>query len=312
MCRDVKTRVRSGVGTTEGFEVKVGLHQGSILSPFLFKIVFDVLTRGLRRGVPWSMMYADDVVLCRETSGEVERLLEEWRVALESGGMRISRTKTEYMRCTHHDQDREQRVEVRLDEEVIKSVDGFKYLGSTITVDGNEERVVTRRIQAVWKNWREVSGVPCDRRMPVKLKGKVYKTVVRPAMMYGMEATPIKKVNEKRMNVAEMKMLRWMSGVTRRDRIPNTRIRETVKMAELSKKVQEARLRWYDHVLRRDEEVVGRRMMDMEVQGRRGRGRPKTRWKDCIAPDVREKQLDLGMVHNRNDWRQLIKNSDPI
>ena len=140
-----------------------------------------------------------------------------------------------------------------------------------------------------------VSGVPCDRRMPVKLKGKVYKTVVRPAMMYGMEATPIKKVNEKRMNVAEMKMLRWMSGVTRRDRIPNTRIRGTAKMAKLSKKVQEARLRWYDHILRRDEEVVERRMMDMEVQGRRGRGRPKTRWKDCIAPDVREKQLVMDM-----------------
>ena len=63
--------------------------------------------------------------------------------------------------------------------------------------------------------------------------------------MYGMEATPIKKVNEKRMNVADMKMLRWMSGVTRRDRISNTRIRGTVNVAELSKKVQEARLRWY-------------------------------------------------------------------
>ena len=84
----MKTRVRSGVGTTEGFEVKVGLHQGSALSPFLFNIVFDVLTRGVRRGVPWSMMYADDVVLCGEMSEEVERRLEEWRVALESGGMR--------------------------------------------------------------------------------------------------------------------------------------------------------------------------------------------------------------------------------
>ena len=83
-------------------------------------------------------------------------------------------------------------------------------------------------------------------------------------------------------------------------------------MAELSKKVQEARLRWYGHVLRRGEEGVERRMMDMEVQGRRGRRRPKTRWKNCIAADVREKQLDLGMVNNRNDWRQLIKNSDPI
>ena len=65
-------------------------------------------------------------------------------------------------------------------------------------------------------------------------------------------------------------------------------------------------------LLRRDEEAVERRIMDMDVKGRRRRGRPKTRGKDFIAADVREKQLDLVMVHNRNDWRQLIKNSDPI
>ena len=81
-------------------------------------------------------------------------------------------------------------------------------------------------------------------------------------------------------------MLRWLSGVTRRDRIPNKRIRGTVKVAELSKKVQEVRLRWYGDILRRDKEVVERRMMDLEVQGHRGRGRPKSRWKDCIAADV--------------------------
>ena len=69
MYRYVKTRVRSGVGTTEGFGGKVGLHQGSALSPFLFNIVFDVLTRGARQGMPWSMMYSDDGVLCGETSG---------------------------------------------------------------------------------------------------------------------------------------------------------------------------------------------------------------------------------------------------
>ena len=82
-----------------------------------------------------------------------------------------------------------------------------------------------------------------------------------------MEATPMKKVNEKRMDVAEMKMLRWLF---RRDRISNMWIRGTVKVAEVSKKVQEARLIWNGHILRRDEEDVERRMMNIEVQGHRG------------------------------------------
>lgn len=49
----------------------------------------------------------------------------------------------------------------------------------------------------------------------------------------------------------------------------------------------------------------------MEVRGRRRRGRPKTRWKDCIAADMREKGLNTNMTGNRGGWRRLIKNSSP-
>ena len=72
------------------------------------------------------------------------------------------------------------------------------------------------------------------------------KTVVRPAMMYGAETWAVKKAHEKKLDVAEMRMLRWMSRVTKLDRIRNERIRGTTKVA---KKVQESRLKWY--VLRR-------------------------------------------------------------
>ena len=46
---------------------------------------------------------------------------------------------------------------------------------------------ITQRVSAAWRNWKRCSGVLCDRRMPVKLKGTVYKTVVRPALLYGAE-----------------------------------------------------------------------------------------------------------------------------
>ena len=68
--------------------------------------------------------------------------------------------------------------------------------------------------------------------------------------------------------------LRWMSGVTKLDRIRNERIRGTTKVGEISKKVQESRLKWYGHVLRTEEEYVGRGVM-VEVPGKRRRGRPK-------------------------------------
>lgn len=144
--KGAKTRVRSGAGMTDTFGVGVGLHQGSALNPFLFNIVFDVLTMNVREGTPWDMMYADDVVLVGESKEGVELRLEEWRSALESRGMIISKTKTKYMMCTEQEHDGFESV--RLDDMMLDRVDAFKYLGSILSADGNENNEITGRIQA--------------------------------------------------------------------------------------------------------------------------------------------------------------------
>ncbi|KAK3564302.1 hypothetical protein QTP86_012382 [Hemibagrus guttatus] len=87
-----RTVVRCAVGQTEEFNVEVGLHQGSALSPFLFAIVMDQLSEEVRRESPWTMMFADDIVICSESREQVEENLERWRFALERRGMKVSRT----------------------------------------------------------------------------------------------------------------------------------------------------------------------------------------------------------------------------
>ena len=73
-------------------------------------------------------------------------------------------------------------------------------------------------------------------------------------MMYGAETWAVKKTQEKKLDVTEMRSLRWMSGVTKLDRIRNKRIEGQRRWAiEISKKVQESRLKWYGHELRREE-----------------------------------------------------------
>ena len=65
---------------TDSFGVGVGLHQDSVPIPFLFNIVFDVLTEDVRVGTQWDMMYADDMVLVSESKEGIEHRLNDWRL----------------------------------------------------------------------------------------------------------------------------------------------------------------------------------------------------------------------------------------
>ncbi|XP_068224927.1 uncharacterized protein [Palaemon carinicauda] len=163
------------------------------------------------------------------------------------------------------------RKSIRFGGKEIKRVNKFKYLGSIISADGSMEEKVKPHMQASWNSWRAASGVLCNNRVPLRHKGKFHKMVVRTTMHYGTETASLRKTDEKKMDVGEIRMLSWMSGLTRKDRIRNDYIRGSTKVLEISKNVQQGRLRWYRHLLRREEDRVGMHTIKIEVQGRRRR-----------------------------------------
>ena len=75
-------------------------------------------------------------------------------------------------------------------------------------------------------------------------------------MVYGLETVAVTKKQVEEMEVAEKKMLRFAMGVTRKDKIRNEYIRGTVKVEQFGMKMRENRMRWYGHVMRRDQEYV--------------------------------------------------------
>ncbi|XP_050519065.1 uncharacterized protein LOC126893156 [Diabrotica virgifera virgifera] len=184
---------------------------------------------------------------------------------------------------------------------IVRS-NSFKYLGSVLQSNGEIDGDACSRIRAGWMKWKEASGVLCDRKIPMKLKGKFYKTAIRPAMMHGTECWPVKKKEEQRMHVAEMRMLRWMSGVTKKDKIRNEYIRESLGVAPIDAKMREHRLRWFGHVQRRDDNHPIRRIAEVQIPGRSRRGRPKKTWEETIRQDMLVKGINIDMTQERIVW----------
>ena len=93
----VRTVVRTEDGESKGFEVKVGLHLGSVLSPLLFLIVMEVITKHIHGRLPWELLYADDLVLIAERLDELLEKLMRWKDGLERKGLEVNVSKTKIM-----------------------------------------------------------------------------------------------------------------------------------------------------------------------------------------------------------------------
>ena len=221
-------------------------------------------------------------------------------------GLRISRSKTESLRMNTEDT-----AAVKMDGVGIPDVSQFKYLGSTIDREGGCEADVQKRIGNAWAKWRSLKGVMCDKRMPNRLKGKVYRTCIRPVMLYGSEAWPIRKVEERKLGTTEMRMLRWSTGKTMLDRVPNEKTRKLLQVRPIDEKVRERRMRWFGHVERRDEQYAGKLADQIKPDGKRRRGRPQQRWDDNVKADLKFLGLTREDAQDRAKWRKLTCMADP-
>jgi hypothetical protein len=162
---------------------------------------------------------------------------------LEAKGFRLSRSKMEHMKCDFSATTQEEG-----DGQVVLKKDTFRYLGSMLKNNRDIDEDVSHRIKTGWLKWHQVSGVLCDPRVPLKLKDKLYRTVIRPTMLYGAECWSTKRRHVQQLSVAEMHMLRWICGHTRRDRVRNNDIRERLGVAPVVEKLVQHRLRWFGHM----------------------------------------------------------------
>jgi hypothetical protein len=160
--------------------------------------------------------------------------------------------------------------------------------------------------------WCQALRVRCDKRVPHKLKGKFYRTTIRPAMLYGTECWPTMRRHIQQLSVAEMHMLCWICGHTRLDRMRNDDIHDRLGVAQIKEKRTQHRLRWFGHVHWRPLEAsVHRGIIRRDNNVKRGRGRPNLTWEDAIKRDLKEWNIPMELCLDRSAWKEAILVPEP-
>ena len=114
------------------------------------------------------------------------------------------------------------------------------------------------------------------------MRGRLYSSCVRSSMLHGRETWPVRKENAVALQRAEIRMVRWICGVKLKDRLPNKELRERLGIDYIALVLQQNRLRWYGHVLRKDDDDWVKKCMEYEVEGLRPRGRPNRTWREVV------------------------------
>jgi len=121
-------------------------------------------------------------------------------------------------------------------------------------------------------------------------------------VLHGSEIWPVRKENEVACQQAEMRMFRWMCGVKLQDRIPSKGLRERLRLDDIISVLQRNRLRWYGHVLRKEDNDWVKKCMKYEVEGGRPRGRPKKTWNEIVEKVCQVRGLNREDATDRRRW----------
>ena len=303
--------------------MKVGVHQGSVLSPLLFIIVLEALSREFGAGVPWEDLYADDLVIIADSLEECVRRLLIWKEAMEKKGLRVNAGKTKVMICGTGLDLLQSSGEypcavcstgvgnnsIYCNGCKLWVVASFCYLGDMLSAGGGCEMAVTTRVKPAWKKFRELLPVLTSRHLSYKTRGHVYSSCVRSAMLHASETWPLTKKNLQRLQRNDRAMIRQICSIKPEDvaRVRSSELLTKLQLEDLDLILRERRLRWFGHVARSCGAI--RTAYDMQIDGKRGAGRPKQTWKKLTEKDCREWKLTTVDPQERSTWRSGVRSA---
>ena len=169
---------------------------------------------------------------------------------------------------------------------------------------GGCDAAVTARERVGWLKFKECGELLNSKRFSLKMKGMIYWSCVRSAMLYGSETWCLRENEMEILRRTERAMVRAMCGAKLMEKKRTGDLMEMLELKETMVQMAKAnRVRWYGHVLRRDDGHVLRKALEFEVKGKRKHGRPRKTWKMQVEKESRSVDLKKEDALNQARWR---------
>ena len=252
--------------------------------------------------------YADDIAVITDSEQQLQSAMSRWENGLREKEMKININKTEVMYVGRRDAE----VDVVVEGRRLTQVADFKYLGACFETENRQEIELNNRISKYNSNTGLLYPLLKDRYIPRKCKTAIYTTILRPILTYGSEAWSLTSRTRSKIQAAEMRALRAIRGVTRRDRMRNDDIRRELGVESILEVVDKSKLRWYGHVQRMNEDQFPRKYLQYRPHGRRPVGRPRRRWMEGVGEALTAREINLADVEreelytDRQEWRRIV------
>ena len=247
------------------------------------------------------LRYADDTALLSTTTEGLKNLINATKEHSEKKGLLLNIKKTKIM---NNDKCGEE-SKIEIEGEQIENVDHFEYLGARFQTDGKILPEIKRRIAIASQKLTNLQYL--WRGQDINMKRKILDTCVFPIALYGCETWTLNKEEMKRIQAFEIKCYRKVLRIPWTTRTTNIEVLERVnlKRPQLIDKIKKLKLKYFGHIKRH--QSLERTIMEGDVAGRRGRGRPRRRWEDDIKEWLEKSVTEAGrLATDRAQYRQLI------
>ena len=307
-----KAAIRVDQEVSDQAEIKRGVRQGCVLSPYLFNIYTEYIFRESNdmTGIMINgtninnIRYVDDTTLLASNNKDLQEIFDKVKAESEAKGlnMNVSKTKTMVISRTEGKE-----AKIIADGKVLEQVHHFKYLGQTVNENGKTDQEVKIRIAQAKSTFIQMKDILTTRNISIALRLKTVDLYIYPIVLYGAETWTMYKGTSDKIQALEMWILRRMLKISWKDKVSNKEVLSRIGVKrKLLQKMKTQKLSYFGHTVRHDS--IQNKILNGRIAGSRGRGRPRRQWSD----DIKEwtgmnMNACTRLAQDRSAWRGLAR-----